>query len=774
MIEPAMGRARRLLGLGCAALLLQLLPGPEAGATDLASARRAVERLRRDGTWRAADVRPVLGPLEDATRRFVAMSRGNAAIRLGDELVPILADLHAGLAAHIEAMRQAVIERDDDVETLLRSAAYRERETLALTALYYLSWARYQQANLLPGSAPGRRELLRKAVRGFTEFVYVNEIPALYGDCLYGRALAFHALGETGNAKADLQAIVELGSRNPAYGRARAALDAIARGRSLGAPTQPVDRTTAGLEQLKKLLASHAAPAGTSGSQRRTAQHEALELARTLAAGGSSNAKRVDAVIEQAGGKQSGAFLDFLRGELASDRGEHERAIALYVRAAEATDADAEHYRSRARFAAAAARYRAARYDEAAAAFAAFAAGHPDAAEAEAALYFRFKALEAQRAATPAAGGADASYLVALGEYLERFPSGPNAPEIRYRLAEGRHASGDCDGALRAAGEPAGAGAWEQWARFIVVQCRAAAARAGWHAGADAEGDYTAARDAARAIRDAAIASEDAAILDLGARASLLAALLAASAPTPRPADTMDFVTDFERQFPDAGDLLGDAIALRIVARARLGSADARAGGTDIAALADMAALDDPEAGADSLRGVGTALVAEADRTTGERRRAFLALAQSVYQALASQPAARTGNGGRPAGTVRTADLAILGQIGLELGDPGAAAAAYEALLAADPGSLEALRGIALTTEQQGENAEALRRWQAVMARANPGDTLWYEGVLHTARIEHARGRTAAACAVLRNARAQVTATPVPEEHTRLEQQYCR
>jgi len=132
-------------------------------------------------------------------------------------------------------MREEVLERDGDLKELMATRAYRERETLALTALYHLSWARYQMSQLVPANAPTREQLLRSAVDGFTEFVYVNEIPEIYGDCLYGRALAFHALGETRKATEDLQEVLDLGPSNRAYSRARSTLEALRRGK----PTEP-------------------------------------------------------------------------------------------------------------------------------------------------------------------------------------------------------------------------------------------------------------------------------------------------------------------------------------------------------------------------------------------------------------------------------------------------------------------------------------------------------------------------------------------------------
>ena len=53
--------------------------------------------------------------------------------------------------------------------------------------------------------ATKKKELLRQAVEGFTQFLLVNDVPEIYGESLYGRGLAFLDLGETQKAIANFQ-----------------------------------------------------------------------------------------------------------------------------------------------------------------------------------------------------------------------------------------------------------------------------------------------------------------------------------------------------------------------------------------------------------------------------------------------------------------------------------------------------------------------------------------------------------------------------------------
>jgi len=254
-------------------------------------------------------------------------------------------------------------------------------------------------------------------------------------------------------------------------------------------------------------------------------------------------------------------------------------------------------------------------------------------------------------------------------------------------------------------------------------------------------------------------------------------ALLAAAAPTPQPADVVELTGDFEQRFPDAADLAGDAIALRALARASLGNTDE--------ALADIDRLSSMEGKSStqrqSLRHVGHELMREAERGDPARRHAVLSVAQRVYTALAKS-AGDGGDGSRRPGTAggptpQSADLAILGQVSLDLGDSDSAARAYRRLLELDPDSLEARRGVALTAEAQGQEGDALEHWRRVTARTKPGETLWYEAVLHAARMEERLGQPARACAALREAKTNAGSPAMGElasAFAELERRVCR
>ena len=176
--------------------------------------------------WSAAEYQARLDRLQQRTKAFYELlERGERerAAPLWPEIERELASLGDELQERLDQMRQDVMDRDGDLEELYRSSRWREPEIMSLVVTYHLAWVRYQGAQLA-GDAARRKDLLQKAVRGFSQFLLVNEVPEIYAESLYGRGLAFLDLGETAKAIEDLEAATQAGA--PAVvAKARGALE---------------------------------------------------------------------------------------------------------------------------------------------------------------------------------------------------------------------------------------------------------------------------------------------------------------------------------------------------------------------------------------------------------------------------------------------------------------------------------------------------------------------------------------------------------------------
>src|SRR5439155_6260304 len=120
--------------------------------------------------WSAAEYQARLDRLQQRTKAFYELlERGERerAAPLWPEIERELASLGDELQERLDQMRQDVMDRDGDLEELYRSSRWRETEIMSLVVTYHLAWVRYQRAQLA-GDAARRKDLLQKAVRGFS------------------------------------------------------------------------------------------------------------------------------------------------------------------------------------------------------------------------------------------------------------------------------------------------------------------------------------------------------------------------------------------------------------------------------------------------------------------------------------------------------------------------------------------------------------------------------------------------------------------------------
>src|SRR6185436_8796445 len=171
----------------------------------------------------------------------------------------------------MDDQREAIIDRDGDLEALYASPSWREDEVATLVLGYHLAWVRYQGAQLTDDAAR-KKKLLQEAADGFEQYTAAEQIPDIYAESIYGRGLALMDLGKYGDAIADLQTAAGL-SRTAA--KAKAALAEAKRRQSGGKPVAAPDPAEQ-LAQLRALLETAANYPYKGG--------EATEMARSLAA----------------------------------------------------------------------------------------------------------------------------------------------------------------------------------------------------------------------------------------------------------------------------------------------------------------------------------------------------------------------------------------------------------------------------------------------------------------------------------------------------------
>jgi TolA-binding protein len=692
---------------------------------------------------RAEDDRATLAQLEQRSKAFYDLLEHGERERAASTFPALEADLarfRAGLDERLGRMRDEVIERDGDLEELYRSPRWRDPEVTSLVAAYHLSWIRYQGAQLV-GDAARKKALLQKAVEGFSQFLLVNEVPEIYGDSLLGRGLAFMDLGENAKAIEDLTAAAE---EPRVAAKAKAALEE-ARRRAAGGKAPAENAPESELARLGDLL-----PRAAAGDA--AAEKDATALARGLAArGGVWPARVTSAVADKLGGGTANGVRSsyglLLLAQLAVDRGRCADVAPLAAASAGVDDAGRQRHRAELLFLDAGCRLNAGHAREAADAFAGLLREYPESPHAREAAYYRFRALDVARADPTLA----AAYEDALRSYVATYPRADGSAEAHWLLGELERARGDCKRAAADYGAVA-SGPFVARARLGGLECRVGAL------GTDA-GER---RDVLEALRAFARESTDRA---LAARATLLAAVVAATA-TPADHDmVVQLLDDFEKRYPDAKDLDARALELRLGARVGTGQIDGA--GHDLDAF--LAERGDPAERRRMLSRIGRDLTTRAERAPEAERGPTLALARRVYQALV--------DGARDVAGGDRADRIVLADLDLRAGDAAAARRLYEDVLAENATSAEAMRGAARASAALGDRNRALGYWRAVVDASPPGGTAWYEARLAQVTLLADDGRKAEACELLRGARGRATSAGGDEMEGRLrelEPRVCR
>jgi tetratricopeptide (TPR) repeat protein len=685
--------------------------------------------------------RGTLARLEQRSKAFYDLLERGEREKAAATAPALLADLTAfteNIQKRLDGMRDEVMERDGDIEELYRSPRWREPEIASLVATYHLAWVRYQAAQLT-GDPAKKKKLLEQAAEGFSQFLVVNEVPEIYGESLYGRGLAFLDLGERGKAIEDLQAAVE---QPRVAAKARAALEE-ARRRS-GAKGPEETGPDALLARLGELL-----PKAAGGDA--PTEKEATTLARGLAVrGGPWPARVATLVAERLGGGQASGVRStyglFLLAQLAVDRGRCADVAPFAATSAEVQDAARARLRPEILFLQAGCQLNTGAARAAAAGFAALLREFPDSARAREAAYYRFRALDVARAEDAAM---TPEYEQALQTYLSRYGSAEGAPEARFLLGDLYRSRGDCTHA-QAEYDAVRSGPFALRAQLGTLECRVAGLPKG-AAGAPQRAELvTALGDFARTSSDQALA----------ARATLLAAAVAAGATPPDHATALKFVDGFEQRFPDAKALHAHALDLRLSARAGTGQLDGAAQDLD----RFLQLHPEPAERRATLSRLGRDLATRAERGPEAERAATLALARKAYEALLA-------DGGDPR------DQVVLADLELRTGDAAAARRRYEQVLASDATSAEALRGAARAAAGAGDRDGALGYWRRVLDASPPGGTAWYEARLAQVDLLREDGRRAQACEILRGARGRATSAGGDQIEARLrslEPEVCR
>ncbi|MEO8601776.1 MAG: tetratricopeptide repeat protein [bacterium] len=740
-------------GLG----LAQLAHGLSAG--EIASRARAIGGATGD----AVSEQQRVSQLGDLTLEFIDVSDDaarsgtegsqRAALRAAFEAIDAPLDaIYSSRSAKLESLVKGVMEQDGDLDALYETADFKQSQGVAAQSLYYRNWLRYYGGRVSEGAR--RKELLTAAEKGFSEFAIGDQKRDLLTESLLGRGLCNLELGETDAALRDFQLVLDDPGATPerkakarlamldAYSRAGRTQDVLRYSdeviKSGGIPA--ADANLVRFVRVQTLLDAAAKSKGPDAERYR---REAATGMDALRGAGKGWADRVDALMlaniddpKAWVGKAETPKMKWELARLMLSKNDYDSATPLLREVIASNDADAKPLRAEAHYWLGVGRFKAGDFAAAATELdAALAAGGGDwSGEAR---YLRFKALESQMAQPDADPQLAPRYLAALQEFLAQDPNHPMAGEAHYRLGESLQGNGDFPAAIAEYAKVSGDPAFVLRARFGTLQSRFELLKGDSDPQArtarlEALGQDLDAVDAQAKALAAQQKGADVALQELQAKATLLRAVYVSLRGPGGDEQVAVLLVDFDKKFPQQKDLLPQAVRLRLGALATLNRfADAAA------AVQQYGAALQEEKRPEALETLAATYAKAAPRRKAEGD--VPGSEAAARTALALYALAGAGGGG-------VKQQLAMAQLRESTNDWAGAAKIYAEVLAADPNSLLALRGLARGDEAQGNTAAALAHWAAYGAKARPGDPAWYQAEYQQARLQLATGDKKAAC----------------------------
>jgi len=667
---------------------------------------------------------------------------------LGAALLPALEKLYEYHQGRIDKAQDRIIAEDGNPEVLYKEHWWQVDRGFVLAAAGQLSWLHYRLAMLNPEQTDKRKGWLKKSVREFSQFIAASD-EKMRMESMLGRALAQSELGETEEAVADLQSILESGRSNPLYWPARLSLGQV--------------RASAGgeaaLSETRKLL-NEVQGAGLGGdvvSQVRMLRLEALMknpgegtekeaagIVAQLSAAGPAASRRASQVV-LAHMKDPRSVLgasgssEWIAAENLAAEEKFAQAAKAYETLLASTDAAAREHATDAHHRLGVCYFRLGRFADAERELRTYLGLAPDGPLAPEAAYLQFRAAEGVYRADPSPETLG-TFTAAVENFVNRFPRHESHYEGLFRYGELMQ---------NARRFPEAAAAYEQVSGPPVFEIRAAAASVQclsdmiWNRTDDADKAWAApirARLAAAWQRFDKLSStnKQLASSDLRARTVLSKAMGEAVGPGANPADSLATLEDFETKFPAAADLHVPAAALRLAAAAGLARYDVAEQG-----VAGLGALkfDDPISLdiLDRLARVLLRVSASAGETDPAAGRQWAVLSVAVFDQLQKL--------GRPIPEDAKLNVA---QVRVEQGRLNDAAALYAELIAANPGSRTVLRAAAMLADQRRDAAAGADYWSRLATMQEVATPAWYEARLAAARAQLASGHADRACAAVR------------------------
>ncbi len=709
-------------------------------------------------------VGPIALGLVGASDLSQAAQSQRATVReVYESLNDSLEDIYQGAFNHINSMQQAVMDRDGDLEALYETKEWKDEQTVASQALYFLNWLRFIGSFVVDGQK--RKELLQKAADGFSEFAVGQQWTQLKRESLFGRALCEKELRQFDWAVRDLERLLEDTNLPSDMDRKVRATLADAKGRksSKGAdrdddttppPPSPDDIAKAMLQKAQSLFDQSQKETGEKREKTRLEAQAYLEEVKKKGDAWKGRAEVVEkaeltttelAAIEE----EKNPFLPWKEAMEYLQKREYVAAVPLLKEVLASNDPRAVVRRRDVLYYLGVGLFQQKDYREAIARLDDFFGNDgapprygPDAA------YLRFKASEAlyARTATEETGKL---YLGATKDFLRRYPNHQAAFEAYFRLGEYEQNHENYLVAADYYQKVTGDLPFRVRADYATLQS--------YFSLVDALEDKKAISISEKELRQrialslqsfwknsAAIEqnpsqAKEVKLQDYRGQVTFLNTVFLAKEMDANAAAIVNLLQDFEKKYPE------EKKAFESVARTRLIALEKTGRFTAVEKEVDgIFARYQPEQQQELLKGLPQVLASDVKRLEKQDDKENLLAAKRTLTHLYADRLKR----GEAFAPEESPDQFKynLAQLYLDVKDYDKASQLYLELRKDGAYSLASLAGLARIAEVKGETSQAVSYWEELLKGSQVGDPLWFNGTYGIAQLQAKQGTPEQAC----------------------------
>jgi TolA-binding protein len=688
------------------------------------------------------------------------------------DLYEILSDpldsIYDESVARLEGMSKAVMDRDGDLEALYETREWKDAQTVASQALYFLNWLHYVGAFVAEGAE--RKKLFEECAKGFSEFAVGEQTSQLKRESLFGRALCEKENRHFDWAIRDLELLLkDTGLSSDMERKVRAALADARTRRARGGEAETERAESQAERQARAMLQKAQSLFNESeklkGDEKTRKLLEALAYLDEVRKQGGSWIEKADALAKSEMSEEDRFAVDEVKNPFPAwgqardllQKSNYAKALPYLREVLDSQDPKATLHHREAQYHLAVGLFQTKNYHDALSELAKVlnAAGMPANFIVDS-VYLRFKAAEALYAKDQ--GTENTRVLLETAkELVRRYPDHKSAFEAYFRLGEYNQGQGNYLAAADAYNKVTGDPVFRARADFATLQSYFALLdmveekKDGigitekdlrQRAGSSLQAFW---KSTAALEKDNPEGAKQVPLQEYRGKVSVMNAAFLSKDADAHAKEILAFLQDFEKKYPEQKEAFAKVARMRLVAAEKAGRF------VDLEKeVENIFTRFTPDQQKDLLAGLDKVLPNDVKTLEKQNDKENLLSAKRTLARLYADRLQR----GEPFAADESPQRFKyeLAQMYLDVKDYDKAIPIYQELQQGAY-SLVSLAGLAQIAEVKGDQRQSLGYWEELLKDTQVGDPLWFRGSFEVARLYAAAGNKDLSCKTINSSR---------------------